>query len=457
MERKGRKTLSVKVMGIATIAIAICAVFFTAVTSAQTRVVKRDVTGTGLNEQEAVLNALQEATFQICGVRIESKMETGSLLIEDDNRTTMVEKVNRQIKVRGKNPNCGFDGYDVLSVGRDGSEARASVRVRYSVYQVPGQPMKRRRISVIDFPMDEVHLYGVGGGRQQRSDGRKVREGIDVDIRLVRNLQESFRSKMEELLTQGRRFGVLDRKRSDVYDAERRLLQSSDVSVQERARLGKVLGADYMLYGTVHRVLVEDRSGSIRLTGERINQVYGTADVRFTVLAVATRQVKWSSSMTVEKTLGAGSFRPEEFAHALFDDVAARVVDELTENIYPPKVTKVLGREQFVVNRGGNTVEPGDIFEVFALGDWVTDPDTGEKLDRIETSVGIARIMSVKPKYSLAQLISETAKLSKGMVLRRRRVEDGGMDRVTPSGGNNRPSFSDEDGDGLPDYLNRSS
>ena len=456
MECKVRKTLTVKAMGIATVVI--CAVFFATVASAQTRVVKRDVTGTGLNEQEAVLNALQEATFQICGVRIESKMETGSLLIEDDNRTTMVESVNRQIKIRGKNPNCGFDGYDVLSVGRDGSEARASVRVRYSVYQVPGQPMKRRRLSVIDFPMDEVHLYGVGGGRQQRSDSRKVGEGSDVDFRLIRNLQESFRAKMEELLTQGRRFGVLDRKRQDVYDAERRLLQSSDVSVQERARLGKVLGADYMLYGTVSRVLVEDRSGSIRLTGERINQVYGTADVRFTVLAVATRQVKWSSSMTVEKTSGAGSYRPEDFAHALLDDVAARVVDELTENIYPPKVAKVLGQGQFVVNRGGSTVEPGDIFEVFALGDWLTDPDTGEKLDRLETSVGIARIMSVKPKYSLAQLISEAAKLSSGMVLRRRRVEDSGVGGVSPpSGGDSTPSFSDEDGDGLPDYLNRSS
>ena len=452
MDRKVRTTLTVKAMGVATVTI--CAVFFTAVASAQTRIVKRDVTGTGLNEQEAVLNALQEATFQICGVRIESKTETGSLLIEDDNRTTMVESVNRQIKVRGKNPNCGFDGYDVLSVGRDGSEARASIRVRYSVYQVPGQPMKRRRISVIDFPMDEVHLYGVGGGRQQRSDGR---EGIDVDFRLVRNLQESFRAKMEELLTQGRRFGVLDRMRQDVYDAERKVLKSPDVSAQERARLGKVLGADYMLYGTVHRVLVEDRSGSIRLTGERINQVYGTADVRFAVLAVATRQVKWSSSMTVEKTSETGSFRPEDFAHALLDDIAARVVDELTENIYPPKVAKVLGQGQFVVNRGGRTVEPGDIFEVFAVGDWLTDPDTGEKLDRIETSVGIARIMSVKPKYSLAQLLSETAKLSNGMVLRRRRVEDGGMGSMAPSEGGNKPSFGDEDGDGLPDYLNRSS
>ena len=457
MERMVRMTLTAKAMEIA--AVAIGAVLFATVASAQIRIVKRDVTGTGLNEQEAVLNALQEATFQVCGVRITSKTETESLLIEDDERTMMVEQVNRQIKVRGKNPNCGFDGYDILSVARDGSEARASVRVRYSVYQVPGQPMKRRRISVIDFPMDEVHLYGVGGGRHQRSDGRVVGEGVDVDFRLIRNLQEGFRAKMEELLTQSRRFGVLDRKRQDVYDAERRLLQSSDVSVQERARLGKVLGADYLLYGTVHRVLVEDRSRSIQLTGERINQVYGTANVRFTVLAVATRQVKWSSSMTVEKISEAGSFRPEDFAHALLDDVGARIVDELTENIYPPKIAKVLDQEQgrFVVNRGGNTVEPGDIFEVFALGDWLTDPDTGEKIDRIETSIGIAKIMSVKPKHSNAQLVSGAARLSTGMVLRRRRVEDGGTDGMTPSGGADTPSFSDQDGDGLPDYLNRNS
>ena len=99
---------------------------------------------------------------------------------------------------------------------------------------------------------------------------------------------------------------------------------------------------------------------------------------------------------------------------------------------------------------------PGDIFEVFALGDWVTDPDTGERLDRIETSVGIARIMSVKPKYSLAQLISETAELTNGMVLRRRRVENTGMGSLPPSGGD-KPDIGDNDGDGLPDYLNRSS
>ena len=282
--RKGRAWTD-RAIGVAMAAI--CMVSFATVASAQTRIVERDVTGRGISEQEAILNALQEATFQICGVRIESRTETGSVLIENDDRTTMVESVNRQIRVRGKKPNCGFDGYDILSVGHDGSQAQASVRVRYSVYRVPGPTMKRRRIAVIDFPMDEVHLHGVGGGRQQRSDGRSVDQGIDVDFKLVRNLQEGFRAKIEELLTQGRRFGVLDRRRQDVYDAEKQLLRSADVSVQERARLGEVMGTDYMLYGTVHRVLVEDQNHSIQLTGERINQVYGTADVRFSVLGGA--------------------------------------------------------------------------------------------------------------------------------------------------------------------------
>lgn len=435
------------------IVVATCVFFFAAVADARTRVVKRDVSGTGLTEQEAVLNALQEATFQICGVRIESKTETHAELIEEGDRTRMTERINRQIKVRGRKNCKGFDGYDVLSVEPGDPGFRADVRVRYVTYKVPGPAMKRRRISVIDFPMDEVHLYGVGGARQQHGGGRRVGEGIDVDFQLVRNLQEGFRAKMEELLTQSRRFGVLDRRRADVYEAEKRLLKSPDVSVRERARLGKVLGADYVLYGAVHRVLVENQSRSIQLTGERVAQVYGSADVRFTVLAVATRQVKWSSSITLEKTSDTGALRPEDFAHALLDDVAARIVDELTENIYPPKITKVMGEGQFVVNRGGNTVETGDVFEVFKQGDWVVDPDTGEKLDRLETSVGIAKIMTVKPKYSLAQLISESARLSKGMVIRRRRVEGhegGGLPQ-----GESKPDFSDEDGDGLPDYLIR--
>ena len=93
----------------------------------------------------------------------------------------------------------------------------------------------------------------------------------------------------------------------------------------------------------------------------------------------------------------------------------------------------------------------GDLFEVFKVGDRLIDPDTGEPLGRIETSVGIAQIVDVKPKYSLAELVSGNADIARGMVLRRRRVDAApGAARVEA-----KPSFQDNDGDGLPDYLNR--
>ena len=72
-----------------------------------------------------------------------------------------------------------------------------------------------------------------------------------------------------------------------------------------------------------------------------------------------------------------------------------------------------------MVNRGGNTVREDDLFEVFVLGDMVMDPDTGESLGRLETTAGIARITSVKPKFSLAEMITDHDGIARGMILRR--------------------------------------
>jgi hypothetical protein len=143
--------------------------------------------------------------------------------------------------------------------------------------------------------------------------------------------------------------------------------------------------------------------------------------------------------------------RPEIAAEAVLKKVAMKVVDELTENIFPPRVTKVISPRRFVVNRGGNTAAIGDVFDVFSLGDWLIDPDTNEYLERLETTIGSARIITVKPKYSLAELISGSGPLSRGMVLRRRTVET----REVQVPADPAPFLKDSDGDGLPDYLNR--
>ena len=399
----------------------------------------------------AILSALQEATFQICGVRISSTLDVKSTQIEDDDGVRMIDWINRSVQASTAKRECEIEGYDVLEISGDGTQrARHAAGSATRSTRCRARPWNGGASQCSTSRWRKFTSNGVGGGRLQKIDGRVVRVGIDVDVQNVWNLQDEFRSSVEALLTQGRRFGVLDRSRPDVYEAEKQLLQSGDAGPGERARLGKVLGADYLLYGVIDRVVVEDQSKTIEITGERKNRLVGLAEIRFSVLATATRQVKWSSSIAMDRVFPA-RIHPEAAAAAVLQGVAAAMVDELTENIYPPKVTAVVAPGQFVVNRGGKTVAPGDLFEVFVLGEQLIDPDTGESLDRIEMSVGIAQILVVKPKYSVAELISGSAELSRGMVLRRRVVDaGGGVMRVDQE-----PSFRDDDGDGLPDYLNR--
>ena len=129
----------------------------------------------------------------------------------------------------------------------------------------------------------------------------------------------------------------VDRRRLAVLDFE-----IDEVDAAEGARLGKVLGADYLLYGTVDRIAVEERRTNIQLTGETRTRVLAAAQVRFSVLAVATRQVKWSSAVELEQ-VAEEDLWPEQLAEAVLDEAAARIADELTENIYPPVVLQALG------------------------------------------------------------------------------------------------------------------
>ena len=195
---------------------------------------------------------------------------------------------------------------------------------------------------------------------------------------------------------------------------------------------------------------------------------------------MATREIGWASSLELQYAVDE-DLRTEQAAEMLLDRLALHVADEVADSIFPAKVAQVTGWGSFVVNRGGNTVREDDLFEVFALGEAVVDPDTGEDLGRLETAAGVARITSVKPKFSLAEMITDHGEIVRGMVLRRfhgllgepagsdtradqpraegernyRRIDTDGDGDGLPDYLNRDASTGDSDGDGLPDYLNR--
>lgn len=70
------------------------------------------------------------------------------------------------------------------------------------------------------------------------------------------------------------------------------------------------------------------------------------------------------------------------------------------------KVAKILGNNEFVINRGRNEgVRAGMMFEVFAPeGEEVWDPDTGETLGTVEDVKAHAEVIEAKERLAVARL-----------------------------------------------------
>ncbi len=264
----------------------------------------------------------------------------------------------------------------------------------------PGAAVERQRLAVLDFALDEVYLQGVGDNREHRSGRSVLRGGAALDFELRRDLRERLRTRIEEFLLPGQRLAVLGRRAAE--------FGSVAVDSEEAARRGQSVGADQVLYGTVDRLEVRQRRKRIQLTGEIVSHLVATARVRFSVLAVATRQTIWSSSLELQWVVE-DELRPERVADGLLDELAVRI------------------------------------------GDAVSD------LGQPESTVGGTRITRVKPRHSVVHMVTEFAggAVHGGLQPNYRRI-DGDRDRDgLPDYLNRDAQTGDANNDGLPDYLNR--
>ena len=104
----------------------------------------------------------------------------------------------------------------------------------------------------------------------------------------------------------------------------------------------------------------------------------------------------------------------QEMARQMSEKIAARVMDVLL----PAKVL-VVRDGQVTLNRGDGTgIAVGQTWRVFAQGEALTDPDTGEKLGSEEVLVGAIRITGVMPKMAMGEVCGENRGVAKGCILR---------------------------------------
>lgn len=128
-------------------------------------------------------------------------------------------------------------------------------------------------------------------------------------------------------------------------------------------------------------------------------------------------------NLDTEELLANSARTGGELSDALLLSLTRRMSEQIAQRvadvIYPAKIMAKTGKV-VTLNRGdGTAIAVGQLWEVFALGDEMTDPDTGASLGREEVSVGKVRITRVTAKTSQAEINGEDLGIDKGAIVRR--------------------------------------
>jgi curli biogenesis system outer membrane secretion channel CsgG len=240
---------------------------------------------------------------------------------------------------------------------------------------------------------------------------------------------ESLDGQLITAFNTTRKFDVLSR--SDLGDIikEQDLGASGNVDAKTAAKAGKLAGAKYLLVATVDDFQDYVETATFEGTGRSatkrvfrfsiVGKVYESStgklleSANFQTGNDDFKQIQQERNYSVKD----GELS-DEMMVAVSRSMAEKIATHIADVIFPAKV--LLKRDDTVtINRGeGGGVKEGDVFNVFALGEEMIDPDTKESLGREEVKVGKVKISQVNPKTSVAGVLEDTG-ITPGAVLRK--------------------------------------
>jgi hypothetical protein len=226
---------------------------------------------------------------------------------------------------------------------------------------------------------------------------------------------QSLDSQLMDRVQNTRKFEVIAR--SDMSS----ILKEADFS----GGSFQVSGVDYLLVTTVGDFQDYAETREFAALGK-------SASWRVIRLAIVSKIYDGKTGKLIESTNipverreqtenGANSSKNGDLSDALLQQATAEAADavatRVADVIYPPRIVSKIDR-QVTISRGeGSGVSVGQVWEVFALGEEMIDPDTNASLGREELKVGQVRISRVNPKTSQAEIIADSG-IDKGALLR---------------------------------------
>ena len=395
--------------------------------AAETKTIVRETKGQGVNKEEAIKKALQQAVAQARGVMISSRdvdfiyrsasadierKPTGGKRVEFDAVGVDVGGTALRTNVAGL-----VKTYEVLNE-RKINDNTYEVTLKVWVYDYEA-PDKTLRLRLAVMPIKTLTA--------SCRFGDLITPAWDVSRR--------FSQKLAVALTQTNKFAVLDREYIQEFAQEKRVL-INDASLEELSKLGQVLGVDYMLVGTITEAGIEKKEKWSPAIGRLIREYEADFNFEYRLLVGPTRQLKLADvlDISLDKTDEikklVKEWEPQDLDYREMMDnfismAANQVVETIIDRIYPIRIASINEDGQVIINQGGTRILKGQLLDIFSQGKELFDVDTKESLGTTEILIATVRIDKVTPRISYAKIIEgDLSKISEGLICRRKKLKE---------------------------------
>jgi curli biogenesis system outer membrane secretion channel CsgG len=270
-------------------------------------------------------------------------------------------------------------------------------------------------------------------------------------------LADKLSQKITTALTQTNKFAVLDREHIQEYLHEQKVLFNT-APIEEQAKIGQTLGADYMLVGTITEAgLRIKHSTNEAIAGVNFKEYRADFAFDYRVIVASSRQIKFSDSVRLRLETSdvkqlVTKWEPtdldyKELVDNLIAKAAAEVVNKLSNRLYPPRIASIEADGKVIIDQGGDRLVTGTLLDVFKADKQIADADTNEIIGSTETLIATIRIDKVAPVLSYCSVVSgDASQLARGLICRTKSLPTGEPEGMksnverTPQGGVKLPS-----------------
>lgn len=237
-------------------------------------------------------------------------------------------------------------------------------------------------------------------------------------------LGEAAADEFVTQLFQSGEFSVVEREQINAVLAEQDFGQSGRVQPSQAAEIGKILGVQVILTGSITKFSINEKGGGIGGIGVRYAEADTTLDVR--LIDVNTAEILFADDHDGTKRLGGirvgGVSAYQDYDAGVAQEALRPAVDELAQRIAeqaddlaaiqpPPSPAQIVGAREggFYIDKGENFgVTVGQRYEVMRVVDEIRDAD-GNLLDRITERVGVLEVTQVLGQSSVCTVVEGEA------------------------------------------------